>query len=137
LKTFNNNRHINKQKKSDTKLHVKTEYLPFGCNTQWLGVVNRSLSSVVAWSRVILGFLSVLNWGSVRGCVICGLFGVVVGDFVISVGCRVGNWSLGVVFQFNVVRRSSCCVVSLGYVILGRLNCGYVLRGREYLSGSV
>jgi hypothetical protein len=31
-----------------------------------------------------------------------------------SVGCGVVNWSLGVVFRFNVVRRSSSrCVVSL------------------------
>ncbi len=50
-----------------------------------------------------------------------------------SVGGDVVNWSLGVVFQFNVVRRSSCCAVSLGYVVLGRLSCGCVLRGRMVL----
>jgi hypothetical protein len=90
---------------------------------------------VVAWSRVIL---SEVNWDSVRDCVMCGLFGiVVVGGFVVisrcSVGCGLVNWSLGVVLQFNVVRRSSCCVVSLGYVALGRLSCSCVVRGRVVL----
>jgi hypothetical protein len=39
-----------------------------------------------------------------------------------SVGCGVVNWSLGVVFRFNVVRRSSRCVVSRGCVLLGHLS---------------
>jgi hypothetical protein len=81
---------------------------------------------VVAWSRVILGFLGVVNWGSVSGSVIFGLFGVVLrfGEVArCSVGCSVVNWRLGVVFRFNVVRRSSRCVVSRGCVILGRLSC--------------
>jgi hypothetical protein len=64
-----------------------------------LGVVNRSLSLVVAWSRVIL---SEVNWGSVRDCVMCGLFGIVVGGFVVVSRCSVcsgvvlrclGTWS--------------------------------------------
>ncbi len=65
------------------------------------GVVLRSLSLVVAWSREILRFLGVVNW------------------------------SLSVVFRFNVVRRSSRCVVSRGNIILGRLSRvarGIVLR---------
>jgi hypothetical protein len=99
-----------------------------------LGVVNRSLCLVVACSRVILGFLDVVTWRSVRGRVIFSLFGVALGDFGVvarcSVGCGVVNWSLGVVFQFNVVRRSSRCVIIRGCVILGRLSCSCVARGR-------
>ncbi len=112
-----------------------------------LGVVNRSLCLIVAWSRIILGFLGVVNWGSVHGCVISGLFGAVLGSLGIvtcwsvgcgvvarcTVGCGVVNWSLGVVFRFNVVRRSSRCVVSRGCVILDRLSC--VARGRVILRG--
>ncbi len=52
-----------------------------------LGVV-RSLCLVVAWSRVILGPVGVVNWGSIRGRVTFGLLSVVVG------GPRCSNWSL-------------------------------------------
>jgi hypothetical protein len=93
----------------------------------------------LVWSRVILRLLSVLNWGTVCGCVIYAIFGVVVGGFVIvsrcSVGCGVVNWSLGVVFILVYFRRISCFVVSLGYVVLGRLSCGCVARGRAVLVG--
>jgi hypothetical protein len=102
-----------------------------------LGLANRSLCLVVVWSRVILGFLGVVNWSSVCGCVIFGLFGVVLGDFGVaarcSVGCDAVNWSLGVIFRYNVVRRSSRCVVSWTFVILGNLSCSCVARGRVIL----
>jgi hypothetical protein len=52
-----------------------------------------------------------------------------------NVGCGVVNWSLGVVFRFNVVRRNSHCVVSRGCVILGRLSCSCVAWGRVILRG--
>ena len=72
---------------------------------------------VVAWSRVILGFLGVVDWGSVRGCVIFGLFGVVLGSLGVvarwSVSCGVVNWSLGVVAGCRVV-LGSLGVVSWG-----------------------
>jgi hypothetical protein len=47
-----------------------------------------------------------------------------------SVGCGVVNWSLGVVFRFNVVRRSSRCVVSRGCVLLGHLSYSCLAWGR-------
>lgn len=52
-------------------------------------------SLVAAWSRVILGFVSVANYCSVRGCVICGFFGGVLECLGVvarfSVGCGVVN----------------------------------------------
>ncbi len=36
-------------------------------------------------------------------------------------------------FQFNVARKSSFCVASRDCVILGRLTCGCVDRGKEVL----
>jgi hypothetical protein len=61
--------HINKEKQIIViQNFMKKQYLPFGCSVilGGLGVANRSLSLVVAWSRVILGFLGVVNWGTVR-----------------------------------------------------------------------
>ena len=89
---------------------------------------------------VILWFLGVVNYCSVRGCVICGFFGVVLECLGVvarfSVGCGVANWSISVVFLVNLVRRSSFCVViSRDCVILGRLSCGCVDRGRVVLWG--
>jgi hypothetical protein len=52
-----------------------------------------------------------------------------------SVGCGVVNWSLGVVFRFNVVRRSSRCVVSRGCVLLGHLSYSCLAWGRVILRG--
>ncbi len=43
------------------------------------------------------------------------------------------NWSISVVFLFNVARKSSFCVVSRDIVILGRLSCGCVDGGRVVL----
>ncbi len=43
------------------------------------------------------------------------------------------NWSISVVFLFNVARKSSFSVVRRDNVILGRLSCGCVDRGRVVL----
>ncbi len=43
------------------------------------------------------------------------------------------NWSISVVFLFIVVRKGSLCVFSYGCVILDRLSCGCVDRGRVVL----
>jgi hypothetical protein len=47
-----------------------------------------------------------------------------------SVGHGVVNWSISVGFLFNVARKSSFCIVSRDRVILGRLSCSCVDRGR-------
>jgi hypothetical protein len=52
---------------------------------------------------------------------------------VCSVGRGVVNWSISVVFLFNVARKSSFGVASRDCVILGRLSYGCVDRGREVL----
>ncbi len=44
------------------------------------------------------------------------------------------NWSISVVFLFNVVRKSSFCAASRDSVIIGRLSYGCVDRGRVVLS---
>jgi hypothetical protein len=49
------------------------------------------------------------------------------------VGRGVVDWSISVVFLFNVARKSGLCVASRDCVILGRLSCGCVDRGREVL----
>jgi hypothetical protein len=54
------------------------------------GVVNRSFCLVVAWSRIILRFLGVVDWGCKRGCVIFSLVGAVLGGFGVVAGCSVG-----------------------------------------------
>ncbi len=50
-----------------------------------------------------------------------------------SVGRGEVKWSITVVFPFDVVRKSSFCVASWDCVILGRLSCGCVDRGRVVL----
>ena len=103
------------------------------------GVVLRSLCLVVAWCRVIFRSLScvVVGRSSIGGSVVFGLLGVVPGGFSVVAGCSVCcgviNWSLGEVCWFNVIRRSSCGVVSRGCVILGRLSCSCVARGSVIL----
>ncbi len=116
-----------------------------GCGVKPRGmdsVVNRSLCTIVAWSRVILGFLGVIDWGSKRGCVIFGLAGAVLEGFGVAsscnVGCGVVNWSISVVSQFSLVLRGGRCAVILaasdvvvsqgGVVNWGSVGCGAVLR---------
>ena len=80
---------------------------------------------VEAWR--ILRFLGVVDWSSVRSCVIFDLSGVLLYGVVLrcSVGC-------GVVFQFNGVRRSSRVVIR-GYEVLRRLSCVCAARDRVVL----
>ena len=51
--------------------------------------------------------------GSVGSCVIGGFFGVVLGGCAVVARCSVGrgvvDWSISVVFLFNVARKSSLC----------------------------
>jgi hypothetical protein len=96
------------------------------------GVVFRCLSGVVTRNRVIVRSFDVAGRSSVSSGIMLGCLDSVVlrGLGVVarcSVGCDVVNWSLGVVFWFNVARRSSSrCVVSRGCVIFGRLSCSCV-----------
>ncbi len=86
----------------------------------------------VGWIRVELGFLCVVNLGSIRHWVIFGLFGVVLSAFGLvargSVGCGVVNCRLRAVFRSNVVLRIIHCVVSRYYVVLGLHKCCFVAR---------
>jgi hypothetical protein len=104
------------------------------------GVTFRYLNGVVTRDRVIVRSFGVAGRSSVSSGIILRCIGSVVlrGLGVVarcSVGCGVVNWSLGVVFLFNVVRRSSRCIVSRGCVILGRLSCSCVAWGRVILRG--
>jgi hypothetical protein len=103
-------------------------------------VIFRCLSGVVNRDRAIVRSFGVPGRNSVSSGIILRCLGSVVlrGLGVVarcSVGCGVVNWSLGVVFRFNVVRRSSRRVVSRGCVIVGRLSCSCVTWGRVTLRG--
>jgi hypothetical protein len=90
------------------------------------GVVNGSFCSVVAKRRVILKFLVVVvDWGSIGCCVIFDLGGAV---SRCSVGFGVVSYRISVVFQVNLVRRSSRWVV-----ILRLLSCDGGARCRVVL----
>jgi hypothetical protein len=89
------------------------------------GVVNGSFCSVVASRRVILKFLVVVDWGSIGCCVIFDLCGAVSSC---SVGFGVVSYRISVVFQVNLVRRSSRWVV-----ILRLLSCDGGARCRVVL----
>ncbi len=82
---------------------------------------------VLVGVRVILGFLGVVNWGSIRRWVIFGLFGVVLEGFGVK------GW--GSIRSRAVLRYLDGVVLRNLGVVLGLF--GDVTRDRVILRGSV